>query len=252
MSQVKKLLSKPLKRLLRDLKSYAADLKERRLYRERSERGEDIWVEPVLHCRKVRLGRGDGEWFVNPDRLGPGSIVYSVGVGLDISFDTDLIDRYGVELHAFDPTPISREWLDRQTIPAKFHFHSLGLASYDGFAEFQLPVEHGVSFTMLSGLECRQNASCEVARLGTILERFGHRHIDLLKLDIEGAEYDIIDDIVAHRDRISQLLIEFHHRMVPGIEGMNKTKDALKRLADAGFKLFYVSSRGLEYCFLRE
>ena len=36
--------------------------------------------------------------------------------------------------------------------------------------------------------------------------------IDILKMDIEGAEYDVIDDIINSPVPIAQVLIEFHHR----------------------------------------
>ena len=37
--------------------------------------------------------------------LHTGSVVYSFGVGEDVSFDVALIQRFGSIVHAFDPTP---------------------------------------------------------------------------------------------------------------------------------------------------
>jgi len=48
------------------------------------------------------------------------------------------------------------------------------------------------------------------ATIETVFERIGAaRHI-FLKMDIEGAEYRVIPQILAHRDRIDLLVIEFH------------------------------------------
>jgi len=33
------------------------------------------------------------------------AVVYSLGIGEDISFDLALIEKYGARVHAFDPTP---------------------------------------------------------------------------------------------------------------------------------------------------
>ena len=42
-------------------------------------------------------------------------------------------------------------------------------------------------------------------------------HIDLLKLDIEGAEYDVIDDVLNEKLSIKQICLEFHCNAQIGI-----------------------------------
>ena len=212
----------------------------------------EIWVRPNLRCRRLRLGQGDGEWCICPDSISEGGTVYSFGVGKDISFDLALIERFGVEVHAFDPTPISAEWMRRQHPPPRFHFHPFGVAAYDGTAQFALPLHHGVSFTMLRDVPSKRTATGEVCRLSTILEKLGHKRINLLKVDIEGAEYEVIEEIVQLGDRIDQVLIEFHHRLFSNADALEQTRSALRQLHAGGFALFNVSPRGLEYSFIRD
>ena len=38
----------------------------------------------------------------------------------------------------------------------------------------------------------------------------GHSHLDLLKMDIEGAEFEVIDSIIEDQVPINILCIEFH------------------------------------------
>jgi FkbM family methyltransferase len=197
------------------------------------------------------LGQGDGEWCINPEGIKADSIVYSFGVGCDISFDSALIDRFGAQVHAFDPTPVAFDWLRQQKLPDSFHFHPFGIASYDGVADFSLPRSHYVSFTMSTNVAVSQSARGEVFRLPTIMAKLGHKRVGLLKLDVEGAEYDVVADLVACADKIDQLLIEFHHRMFDAAGGLEKTRKALQMLQEAGFALFYRSPRGLEYSFVR-
>jgi hypothetical protein len=73
----------------------------------------------------------------------------------------------------------------------------------------------------------------------------GHYRIDLLKLDIEGAEYDVIRDMLVSSIDVRQLLVEFHHRF-RGI-GKGATAAALADLHRAGFRIFYISPHGREY-----
>ena len=37
-----------------------------------------------------------------------------------------------------------------------------------------------------------------------------HNNKNLLKIDIEGSEYEIIDDIISHSSKIKMLIVEFH------------------------------------------
>ena len=71
------------------------------------------------------------------------------------------------------------------------------------------------------------------------MEELGHDGIDVVKLDIEGAEYDVIENMLEAGVRPSQLLVEFHHRR-PDI-GTDKTRQALADLKIAGYQVFAVS-----------
>jgi FkbM family methyltransferase len=199
---------------------------------------------------KISLGSGDGEWCLCADDLDSDSVIYSFGVGYDIGFELGLIRRLGCEVHAFDPTPLSIEWVARQRTSPRFHFHPFGIAGHDGTARFHLPESHAVSFTVLDAARSKMTSVGEVYRLPTILTRLGHRKIDLLKLDVEGAEFAIMDDISGNAGRISQILIEFHDRLLGrrSVEGSGRCIEALR---SAGFEVFHVSPRGTEYGFLR-
>lgn len=212
--------------------------------------GSDLSVPLDTSCRIGQFGKGDGTWAVSTDHLSASPTIYSVGVGYDISFDTEMIAKFNAEVHAFDPTPLSQQWLSTQELPRQFHFFPYGLADYDGDAEFVLPKGHEVSFTSLAQ-ESGKGIRCPVKRLSSIMRTLNHTRIDLLKIDIEGAEYSIIPDLVSLSDQIGQLLIEFHHRMLPGRDGVRKTRHAVESLKAAGFALFYVSPRGFEYSFVK-
>ena len=89
----------------------------------------------------------------------------------------------------------------------------------------------------------------QLYRLKTIMEMLGHEKIDILKMDIEGAEYDVIKDIFCSNIEIGQILVEFHHFF--GNVGIEKTMDAITLLNENGFKLFDVSWTGREYSFIK-
>ncbi|MCK9462251.1 MAG: FkbM family methyltransferase [Proteobacteria bacterium] len=213
--------------------------------------GNSIFIQPEIWCEKKRFGSQEyGGWDVAANGIDADSVVYSFGVGEDASFDIELIERYGITIHAFDPTPRSIEWVDKQRFPSKFIMHEFGIAAFDGLASFHPPEnpEH-VSHTMLDRPSTMGKViTVPVKRLVTIMNELGHNNVDILKMDIEGAEYNVIGDLENSNIRPKQILVEFHHRF-PGI-GMRKTKEAIKKLRLMGYLLFSVSNEE-EYCFLR-
>lgn len=213
-------------------------------------RGEDLWQGAQIRCERMRLGEEGACWCVCPRGLSTSSVVYSMGVGEDISFDLALIGRFGLQVHAFDPTPRSIEWLQTQAVPPEFVFHAYGVANFDGNCAF-LPPENPahVSHTIVTRESSRPAIEVPVHRLETIMTMLGHNQIDLLKMDIEGAEYGVLADMLASQIPVHQLLVEFHHRW-PEI-GVERTAQAIRALNETGLRIFNVSTSGEEYSFQR-
>lgn len=192
-----------------------------------------------------RAGARSGVWAVYPETLTPQSRVYSFGVGDNIAWDLALIDTFGVTVHAFDPTPASVAWVGQQHLPHSFRFHPLGLAAHDGVARFQPPARPG----SCNCTPCPTGTIVvPVRRLGTILAEMGQDGVDVLKLDIEGGEYEVIADLLGGDFRPGQILVEFHHNL-PGIP-FTRTREAVTALRSAGYRVFDISRRGLEFSFL--
>ena len=212
--------------------------------------GKELMLKTDINIPVIK----DGGWWFTPEGLNSGSIVYSLGVGDDIDFDLSVIEKYGVKVHAFDPTPSSIDMLDGRDLPQRFEFHPWAVTATDGSLTFYPRLKKDgtksdVMYTMIAEEETIDDA-IEVAAysLSTITEKLGHQKIDLMKMDIEGAEYEVLDDLIASPIKPTQLLVEFHHRF-PGI-GLDKTADAIERLRAAGYRIFAISEIGREVSFL--
>ena len=213
--------------------------------------GKELRLKIEIDVESVK----DGGWWFNPNDLSQDSIVYSLGVGDDIEFDLALIRKYGVELHAFDPTPSSVDMLGDRDLPGRFHFHPWAVAAEDGNLRFYPCVrkdgsKSDIMYTMIAG-EASVDDPIEVPAfsLSSITNKLDHDRIDLLKMDIEGAEYEVLDGLLVSDIKPTQLLVEFHHRF-SGI-GLKKTAELIERLGDAGYKIFAISEIGREVSFLR-
>lgn len=203
----------------------------------------------VVRPDRARLGSDYGGWEILPGLLSNGSVVYSFGVGEDKSSDLALIERFGLTVQAFDPTPRSIAWVKDRDVPEAFVLHEFGLADFDGLAQLAPPEDLAhVSHRMLVGGAPASGLRFPVKKLDTILRMLKHDRIDLLKLDIEGAEYSVIEDLVSAGIRPTQLLVEFHHRF--SSVGTKRTKAAIQSLRRTGYRLFSVSSANEEFSFV--
>jgi FkbM family methyltransferase len=209
-----------------------------------------VYYRRDVSCAREVLGHDGAQFAVCPELINVDSVVYSFGIGTDISFDLEIIRRFGPDVHAFDPTPRSLAWLKTQRLPERFRIHEYGVSTHDGFAAFALPRSPvHVSHSIVSGKSHHElTISAPVRRIASIMKALGHTQIDLLKMDIEGAEYDVIDDLLEESIHIRQLCVEFHHRW-PEI-GVEKTRNAIDRLRSAGYRIFHTSATGEEYSFL--
>jgi hypothetical protein len=72
---------------------------------------EEVFKRIEYRVPTIRLGTEYGGWSLCPHLLCQESIVYSIGIGDDISFDLSLIKKFGITVNAFDPTPESVKWV---------------------------------------------------------------------------------------------------------------------------------------------
>lgn len=210
--------------------------------------GEELWLRREAHVDTV----AHGGWRVDPKGLGPTSIVYSVGIGNDIDFDVGLIEQFGCEVHAFDPTPYTARWLATRIPPLRFYHHPWAIAGHDGSMTLYPRVRKDGTLSEVMYTQEAEKAArgygveVPVLTITSAMQRLGHHHIDLLKLDVEGAEYDVLDTLpVAPR----QLLIEFHHRFRS--ISINQTRRAIRRLRMDGYRIVAVADSGREVSFLK-
>jgi FkbM family methyltransferase len=211
--------------------------------------GQDVYARRQITVPMLTLGAGDGTWCVAPGLIRADSVVYSFGIGRDLRFELDLIERFGVTVHAFDPTPIALAWVETQTLPSALHVHPLGVADEDGTARFAAPSKaHWESFSMVRTQGVGESVDAPVRRIATLMSDLGHDRVDLIKMDIEGTEYAVLPDLLASGVRPAQILIEFHHRWREA--GPARTRDAIRLLQKHGYRIADVSPKGRELTFV--
>ena len=173
------------------------------------------------HCiSTAKLGGssmiGDGGKYVcNPHRIRSPCLIYSMGVNQDITFETQFLDNVAkCEIFAFDPAPHVAQNVELQS--------SLKLRNISFFP-------YGIGKT---------NTLNQIMHMTNKLDRDGNPMlIDILKMDIEGGEFEFLDWFTKScaAFKINQILIEFH---LEGIE--NKVMwNHLQSLWKCGFRIFH-------------
>ena len=206
-------------------------------------------IDSTFAGKTKMIGTTYGGWCVLPELLNAQSIVYSFGLGEDISFDLGVIEQFDLSVFGFDPTSHSVHYIQGLELPDNFHFCEYGLAATDGDLKLFVPKDGNVSHSLVSTREQQQQISFPVKRLETIMAELGHANLDVLKMDIEGCEYEVLDDLLNSNIRPTQLLVEFHHKVLN--MGLDKTRSYYDRLIEDGYRLFYLSDNGNEFCFCR-
>jgi hypothetical protein len=220
----------------------------------------DIWFlyEPLWACPDIELVGyfHDGvKWVCGLRRMGETCIVYSFGSNGEDQFESDVMNKSSCKVFTFDPTmsPEKEKMLSPRVLK---NFHNIGLGNHDGMMQIE-------------GIERK------VKDLKSIMRDLNHEHIDILKVDIEGAEYDVFDELFSSGfPDIRQILVEVH--AFEHLQVLNKAGNVLQNpselrlrldklfevLEGAGFRLFHkeinvlwthpmYSNMGVEYCFLR-
>ena len=91
-----------------------------------------------------------------------------------------------------------------------------------------------------------------VERVSAVMKRLLHEKIDLLKLDIEGAEYSVLSDMLDMGILLTQILVEFHHgKRKKGRVPVSETKNLVERLKGFGYSIFWASQSGRELALVR-
>ena len=175
-----------------------------------------------------------------PDKITKESVVYSFGLGLDISFDLALINSFGCRVYGADPTPKSVEFLQSQDLPSEFTFKKVAIANYDGEICLYFPENQDhVSLTSGDdGARSGKTMTFPCITIETFMKDYGHTHIDILKMDIKGPEFDIIPQLLRNNVSFDQLVLEFAPECVE--DGNEKLKKVLKLLETHDYYVFHV------------
>lgn len=159
-------------------------------------------------------------------------------------FSSDLSARFNCSSIAIEPNPD----LVLSPVNVKIRLVTAALSDKMGKAAFSIR-ENLESSSLVSevssGWPSEKEITVDRVTLSAIADEFRIETIDLLKLDIEGTEYNVLFGIdEALSEKIRQITVEFHPKMPRG-DGMLRYRDVLTHLSALGFVPLKASLSGV-------
>jgi len=193
--------------------------------------------------------------FIFRDVLNENSIVIDVGCGYKADFSVLMIEKYGAKCYAVDPTHKHQKFLKaiEDGNKEKFVHVKKALGAVDGTVVFNESVENESGSLLKNHVNIKKDNivtyEVEMINIRSLIKSLNLKKIDLLKIDIEGAEFELIDNLSSDEtDNIDQIFVEFHHKAVDKYTKKHTIK-AVKLLQEKGFKSF--SLNGTDFLFYK-
>jgi len=160
------------------------------------------------------------------DELGPSSVVFDLG-GYKGQWASDIFAKHLCNIHVFEPHPkFVNNIKQRFNINKQIWVYDFGLSSKDQQVTFAADAE---STSMFKTGKERVEVQLKCAK--TFITEGGFEQIDLMKINIEGGEYELLEHLIEAQliNKIKNIQVQFHHFIPQAESRMNNIHKALEK-----------------------
>ena len=218
-----------------------------------------------------RFGTDYGGFYYpeNLNGLDKNSIIYCIGAGEDISHDIEIANKLKSKIYIFDPTPRSIEhvnyvkdvfdnkkkhidnkrfgggdpnyWnilINNKIDTSNIIFIPYGLYTKNDTLKFYKPYNNDyVSHSLVNGIKSEDYIMVPVKTLTTFMNELNHTKIDLLKIDIEGCECDILNQMIVNKIFPKYLSVDFDLARTNNTNNLNYCINTVNMLLNNGYSI---------------
>lgn len=178
-------------------------------------------------------------------RVNENPVVFDVGIGEDMSFSDSLLKmRPKSKIFAVDPTSRSIHWFKKSKFYKINNIHFIEKALYiqSGDSNFYAPknknhVSH--SLVVNKNISLDDQVLVETVSLEDLCKSLKLKRIDVLKIDVEGSEYQILENLSKRSLLPLQICVEYHDRFYNIL--FPRSRKTHRHLKSIGYELIGVS-----------
>ena len=176
-------------------------------------------------------------------------VTATVGVGEYPDFTNFLIKNYSMKCYVIDPTLRHRPSLEKfakENSGVSFLPFALGSKTESRtFYESQTNVSGSLQNEHVNVQnDPIKTYEVQVVTMRDLLTRIGNHQISLMKIDIEGEEYDFIKSLSKEDlEQVDQIILEFHHGRALKKYTISDTRRAIKTVESFGMKSILFNGR---------
>jgi FkbM family methyltransferase len=204
------------------------------------------------------LGSSYGGWYLKKDKKLYNSTIISAGLGEDASFDVEFINKYNAKVYIIDPTPKAiihfknillnkgKDKIKRykknsgKQDPNSYNLKKINDNNFflikkalfnnnNKLVNFYPPHDpNHVSCSLKNNSNLKNIILVKTITIKKIMKSYNIKEISLIKLDIEGAEIEVIKNFISDKIFPEQILVEF---------------DELRNLSENSIKRFFIIYR---------
>lgn len=146
--------------------------------------------------------------------LGENSLVLDLG-GYEGQWASDIFSKYCCRIHIFEPVPTFADNIDKRFASnPKITIHKSGLGGES--RDEQLSISADGSSMFAKG---HDTVTIRIEKAGDFFRDNGIQFVDLMKINIEGGEYELLEHLIetGYIVNIRDIQVQFHE-FVPGAE----------------------------------
>ena len=203
----------------------------------------------------VRLGTSYGGWWIDEHQLNSRSgtkTLVSAGLGFDVSFDMQMF-LHDFTIIGVDPLEDSVKYA-RETLGSypQIHLICSGLWTTSGVGNFYAPqnmTHDSWSIQNIQKTDINLAKEFPVISIRDLLSRFpviSQSDFSYLKMDIEGAELDVLSDVVSNPYRFDMIAAEMDFLSLIGFKDLksrismvHRSRKLLCEIERNGYQLIY-------------
>jgi FkbM family methyltransferase len=158
-----------------------------------------IWMRDICDITTFYEVFHEGQYDIDCGSDAP--IIFDLGSNIGISVAYFRTRFPSSTVYGFEPDPVIFKKLEKNCLQfGHVHLMNAAIAAADGTAQFFVQTEASFGSSLLKREDSDKVIDTKTRSVDSLCKEFGIEHIDLLKFDIEGAEYEALEscEMMAH------------------------------------------------------